>query len=92
MRAVCMVSDYVEFHFDGPIVRAALSDPRGRFGEWGWHFLARDAPSAGQLNVCYLSWVVPGCNPGLPKGSFLVIRTEGRGCDDQPGEVCRYGP
>jgi hypothetical protein len=37
MSAACMVRDYVEFHFDGPIVRA-LTDPRGRWGEWTWHF------------------------------------------------------
>jgi hypothetical protein len=42
MDAVCLVRDYVEFHLDGPVVRA-LTPPRGRFGEWGWRFPERDA-------------------------------------------------
>jgi hypothetical protein len=43
MRAVCVVRDYVELHFNGPIVRA-LSNPRGRLGECSWQFPERDAP------------------------------------------------
>jgi hypothetical protein len=50
MSAVCLVRDYVEFHFDGPILRA-LTDPRGRFGEWGWRFPERDAPAAMRLYI-----------------------------------------
>lgn len=50
LSAVCMVRDYVEFHFDGPVVRA-LTNPRGRFGEWGWKFPERDAPSAMRLFI-----------------------------------------
>ncbi len=45
LSAVCMVRDHVELHFDGPVVRA-LTNPRGRFGGWGWQFPERDAPSA----------------------------------------------
>ena len=50
MSAVCMVRDYVEFDFDGPVVRA-LSDPTGRFADWEWQFPAREAPGAMRLNI-----------------------------------------
>jgi len=42
MSAVSMVRDYVEFLFDGPVVRA-LADPRGRIGGRDWQFPAGDA-------------------------------------------------
>ncbi|WP_051367032.1 hypothetical protein [Hamadaea tsunoensis] len=37
VSAVCFVRDYVELHFDGPVLRA-VSDPFGRYGCWGWRF------------------------------------------------------
>lgn len=44
MSAVSMVRDYVEFLFDGPVVRA-LTDPRGRLDNRGWQFPVGDALS-----------------------------------------------
>ncbi|MBD0740867.1 hypothetical protein BG418_05160 [Streptomyces sp. CBMA152] len=41
---VCFVRDYVELHFDGPVLRA-LSDPFGLYGCLGWRFPARGAPA-----------------------------------------------
>ncbi|KOU33547.1 hypothetical protein [Streptomyces sp. WM6378] len=40
VSAVCFVRDYVELHFDGPVLRA-LSNPFGRYGCRGWRFPAR---------------------------------------------------
>jgi hypothetical protein len=37
ISAVCFVRDYVELHFDGPIVRA-LTDPFGLYGCQTWRF------------------------------------------------------
>jgi hypothetical protein len=45
VSAVCFVRDYVELHFDGPIVRA-ISDPYGMWGCGGWRFPAGDAANA----------------------------------------------
>ena len=50
MSAVSMVRDYVEFLFDGPIVRA-LADPRGRLGGRDWQFPAENALSAMRLYI-----------------------------------------
>lgn len=37
VSAVCFVRDYVELHFDGPVVRA-LTAPFGLYGCQGWRF------------------------------------------------------
>ena len=37
LSAVCMVRDYVEFHFDGPVVRA-LTNPSGLWHGDQWRF------------------------------------------------------
>lgn len=37
LSAVCFVRDFVEFQFDGPILRA-LSDPVIHIGARSWHF------------------------------------------------------
>ena len=37
VSAVCFVRDYVELHFDGPVVRA-LTDPFGLYGCQPWRF------------------------------------------------------
>jgi hypothetical protein len=37
VSAVCFVRDYVELHFDGPVVRA-LTDPYGVHGRRSWRF------------------------------------------------------
>jgi hypothetical protein len=67
MSAICMVRDYVEFHFDGPIVRA-LSDPKGRLGELSWQFPERDALSAMRL---YISKTLTGTE--LDEGVQLLL-------------------
>jgi hypothetical protein len=42
IRAVGVVREQVEVHFDGPVLRA-LSHPFGRFGCWAWRFLEGNA-------------------------------------------------
>lgn len=42
VSAVCFVRDYVELHFDGPVLRA-LSNPFGLYGCRGWRFPGRGA-------------------------------------------------
>jgi hypothetical protein len=37
VSAVCFVRDYVELHFDGPVLRA-LTDPSGLYGCTQWRF------------------------------------------------------
>jgi hypothetical protein len=37
VSAVCFVRDYVELHFDGPVLRA-IADPFGVYGCRGWRF------------------------------------------------------
>jgi hypothetical protein len=44
VAAVCFVRDYVEVHFEGPIVRA-ISNPFGMWGQAVWRFPERGAPS-----------------------------------------------
>jgi hypothetical protein len=44
ISAVCFVRDYVELHFDGPVLRA-LSNPFGRYGCWGWRFPEGNSPT-----------------------------------------------
>jgi hypothetical protein len=42
LSGVCMVRDYVEFHFDGPVLRA-LTDPTGNIGDRTWRFPEQDS-------------------------------------------------
>ncbi|WP_157546397.1 hypothetical protein [Hamadaea tsunoensis] len=44
VSAVCFVRDYVELHFDGPVLRA-LSAPFGLYGCRGWRFPDGDSPT-----------------------------------------------
>jgi hypothetical protein len=44
VSAVCFVRDYVELHFNGPILRA-VSNPFGRYGCWGWRFPEGNSPT-----------------------------------------------
>ncbi|MFC1439079.1 hypothetical protein ABUW04_12475 [Streptacidiphilus sp. N1-10] len=44
ISAVCFVRDYVEMHFDGPVLRA-LADPFGMFGCQGWRFPEGSSPT-----------------------------------------------
>ncbi|GAB4052360.1 hypothetical protein [Catellatospora paridis] len=43
VSAVCFVRDYVELHFDGPVLRA-VSDPFGHCGCQGWRFPEGNSP------------------------------------------------
>jgi hypothetical protein len=56
VSAVSFVRDYVELHFDGPVLRA-LSDPLGVYGGVAWHF---PAPGSLDLMRCYISKTVDG--------------------------------
>ncbi|MEV5972311.1 hypothetical protein [Streptomyces sp. NPDC051921] len=57
VSAVAFVRDYVELHFDGPVLRS-LSDPLGVYGGAEWHF-----PAAGSLDLMrrYIGLTVDGC-------------------------------
>lgn len=44
VSAVCFVRDYVELHFDGPVLRA-VSDPFGRYRCQGWRFPEGNSPT-----------------------------------------------
>ena len=48
VSAISLVRDYVEVHFDGPVLRA-LSDPYGRWEDVQWHF-----PEPGAIDVMRL--------------------------------------
>ncbi|MFD3700967.1 hypothetical protein ACFWUZ_33370 [Streptomyces sp. NPDC058646] len=50
VSAVSFVRDYVELHFDGPILRA-LGDPSGVYGGREWRF---PAPGSLDLMRCYI--------------------------------------
>lgn len=47
VSAVSFVRDYVELHFDGPVLRA-LSDPFGAYGGHEWQF-----PASGSLDLMH---------------------------------------
>ncbi|MFD9484130.1 hypothetical protein ACFWBX_09010 [Streptomyces sp. NPDC059991] len=51
------VRDYVELHFDGPVLRA-LADPLGVYGGREWRF---PAPGSLELMRCYIGKTVDGC-------------------------------
>ncbi len=59
VSAVCFVRDYVELHFDGPVLRS-LSDPSGVYGGREWHF---PAPGSMELMRCYIGKTVDGYEP-----------------------------
>jgi hypothetical protein len=44
VSAVCFVRDWVELHFDGPVLRA-VSDPFGLYGCQGWRFPEGNSPT-----------------------------------------------
>lgn len=56
VSAVCFVRDYVELHFDGPILRA-ISNPRGLWGCTTWQF--PDGHAAERM-LSYIGQVVDG--------------------------------
>ncbi|MGX9882601.1 hypothetical protein [Streptomyces sp. NPDC002276] len=56
VSAVSFVRDYVELHFDGPVLRA-LSDPMGVYGGRDWRF---PAPGSMELMRRYIGRTVDG--------------------------------
>lgn len=62
VSAVSFVRDYVELHFDGPVLRV-LSNPLGVYGGREWHF---PAPGSLDLMRCYIGKTVDACeeDPG----------------------------
>lgn len=56
VNAVSFVADYVELHFNGPVLRA-LSDPLGVYGGREWRF---PAPGSMELMRCYIGRTVDG--------------------------------
>lgn len=81
-----MVRDYVEFHFDGPIVRA-LSDPRGRFGEWDWRF-----PDGNSLSVMRLYIGKTVTDVQLQEGEWLALEFDAERILIPLDEESRVGP
>ncbi|MFE7186757.1 hypothetical protein [Streptomyces erythrochromogenes] len=68
VSAVSFVRDYVELHFDGPVLRA-LSNPTGVYGGREWRF-----PEAGALDLMhgYIGRTVEGCQED--SGRALALR------------------
>ena len=56
VSAISFVRDYVELHFDGPVLRA-VSDPFGRYGCWGWRFPEGNSPTVMRY---YIGKIVDG--------------------------------
>jgi hypothetical protein len=56
VSAVSFVRDYVELHFDGPVLRS-LSDPLGVYGGRRWQF---PTPGSLELMRCYIGKTVDG--------------------------------
>lgn len=56
VSAVSFVRDFVELHFDGPVLRA-LSDPLGVYGGREWRF---PEPGSMELMRCYIDSTVDG--------------------------------
>lgn len=71
ISAICFVRDYVEVHFDGPILRC-LTDPSGRWGEWGWRFPEGDSMQAMRL---YIGLEVTGVE--LREEEWIALDTTG---------------
>ncbi|MBB1257846.1 hypothetical protein [Streptomyces alkaliterrae] len=67
VSAVSFVRDYVELHFDGPVLRA-LSDPVGVYGGREWRF---PAPGSLELMHCYIGKTVDGYE--LDPGRILAL-------------------
>ncbi|WP_318211431.1 hypothetical protein [Streptomyces sp. SJL17-1] len=57
VSAVSFVRDYVELHFDGPVLRA-LADPVGVYGGSEWRF---PEPGSPDLMRRYIGETVDGC-------------------------------
>ncbi|WP_116200183.1 hypothetical protein [Amycolatopsis circi] len=57
VSAVCFVRDYVELHFDGPILRA-LANPFGLYGCRGWRFPEGQSPV---VMRSYIGTVIEHC-------------------------------
>ena len=85
ISAVCFVRDYVELHFDGPVLRA-LSRPFGLYGCLGWRFPEGNSPTVMRY---YIGKAVDGVElirPG-PDRAWPVLGQPGRvkGRPPRPG-------
>ncbi|WP_326836416.1 hypothetical protein VSH64_16135 [Amycolatopsis rhabdoformis] len=67
VSAVCSVRDYVELHFDGPVLRA-LADPFGLYGCRSWRFPEGQSPT---LMRFYLGTLIDSCE--LIPDRFLAV-------------------
>lgn len=86
ISAISFVRDYVEVHFDGPIVRA-ISNPYGMYGCRGWRF--PDGQSA-EVMRHYIGKVVDGFR--FVNGEYLAIDSGEHSFIVPLGDESRVGP
>ncbi|MFI6982959.1 hypothetical protein ACIBSV_30735 [Embleya sp. NPDC050154] len=86
VSAVSFVRDYVELHFDGPVLRA-LSDPFGSYGGREWRFPARGSL---ELLRCYIGKTVDGCE--LDPDRILAVNFGEHRFAIPLGPASRVGP
>lgn len=67
ISAVCFVRDYVELHFDGPVLRA-LANPFGLYGCRGWRFPEGQSPV---VMLSYIGTVIDHCE--LVPDRYLAV-------------------
>lgn len=67
ISAVCFVRDYVELHFDGPILRA-LTNPWGLYGCRAWRFPEGQSPTVMRY---YIGVTIDGYE--LVPGRYLAV-------------------
>ncbi|WP_134669503.1 MULTISPECIES: hypothetical protein [unclassified Amycolatopsis] len=67
ISAVCFVRDYVELHFDGPVLRA-LTNPFGLYGCRGWRFPEGQSPV---VMLSYIGTVIDHCE--LVPDRYLAV-------------------
>lgn len=67
VSAVCFARDYVELHFDGPVLRA-LTNPFGLYGCQGWRFPEGQSPV---LMRHYIGKVIDACE--LVPDRYLAV-------------------
>ncbi|TDU01646.1 hypothetical protein EDD99_0004 [Streptomyces sp. 846.5] len=67
ISAVCFVRDYVELHFDGPVLRA-LANPYGMYGCQNWRFPEGHST---QLMLHYIAKTIDHC--AAEPGRYLAV-------------------
>lgn len=67
ISAVCFVRDYVELHFDGPVLRA-LANPFNLYGCRGWRFPEGQSPV---VMLSYIGTVIDHCE--LVPDRYLAV-------------------